>query len=104
MQEEGLIKMAEILIMNRDAINWKLDDIVTIKPDDWKWGSKELDKRHFIIVKLPGISADLIKSYSTAWRDIQNRNIERSLWRYDRTQEKFVNKNTGQEILLSVIG
>ena len=60
--------MAELLIKADDATNpdqvkdlrgcYKKGDVVVVKPDGWKWGKEELNKKKFYILKVPDKSVE----------------------------------------------
>ena len=61
--------MAELLVVSQDRPvpdsggKWREGEVVTIKPDGWEWGRKELDKDKFIVVELPGVDPDTLQEY-----------------------------------------
>lgn len=112
--------MCEFLIMaannnNSDSgINvsgcWKRGDIVAVKEDNHAWGTLE-GPPIFEIIKLPGTPLASGLSFLQTWTKTNKidasgttltRNVHRrSLYEYDWTQEKFINKDNGNIVSLS---
>ena len=60
--------MAEILILARtdlpvDPAIYQRGDPVVVFPDGHLWGTEELNSAKFIIVKIPGVDPETLKSY-----------------------------------------
>jgi hypothetical protein len=94
--------MAEVLVLNKSNNGWEVGDIISIKPDGFKWGFKELDPTKFIILKFPGINHQLplVQSLRTTQydEDLEGSNgriIRKSRWRWDLDNTRFQDKETG---------
>lgn len=62
--------MAELLIRAWQPENdiQDIGDIVIIRPDGWQWGNAEC-LPEYLVVRLPGVSAETIKQLEQAYND-----------------------------------
>jgi len=70
--------MAELLIKAKEPWNnedvqapsnrTRLGDIIVVKPDGWVWG-KEEKLPNYVVIKLPGISIEIVKQYEESLED-----------------------------------
>jgi len=66
---------------------WETNDIVVIQADNWKWGSSELDKNLFYVVKIPDLSVSEAKAkYLKPRLDTNRKEVANREYKIDTTK------------------
>lgn len=109
--------MAELLVVRQAFTNpdpeknkgtYKVGDVVTVKPDRWRWGRKERGSRKFVIISVSGPVSDYedmiemdVRNRGTVNEVIENRRrrfVDRSLMdanersKFDQNESMVVGK------------
>jgi len=86
-----LARPCEMLCLARTDLQatslWETNDIVVIQDNEWKWGSSELDKNLFYVVKIPDLSVSEAKAkYLKPRLDTNRKEVANREYKIDTTK------------------